>query len=72
MTAVSQLGDTDERPTWVQLTAGASIADVSRTTLHRAMHRGELPFATIGGRRFIAEHDLVAWREQRRGDVQGA
>ena len=52
---------------WRQLTAAAAIAGVSYVTLHRAAVAGEIPYAKVAGRRFFAEVDLLAWRDERLG-----
>jgi hypothetical protein len=51
---------------WIQLTAGARLAQVSRMTLHRALVGGELPYAVVGGERFVLLTDVQVWAEQRR------
>jgi hypothetical protein len=50
---------------WLQLTAAARLAGVSRTSFHLAAAAGELPYATIGRERFFAFDDVVAWAARR-------
>jgi hypothetical protein len=53
----------DQQPhdTWVGLTDGARFAQVGRTTLHYALTAGDIPHATVGGRRLVRLSDLAAW-----------
>lgn len=51
---------------FLRLKAGARVAGVSRSTLDRAVERGEVPFAVIDGERFFLRDDLIAWAEARR------
>jgi hypothetical protein len=53
----------DQQPhdTWVGPMDGARFAQVSRTKLHYALTAGEIPHATIGGRRLIRLADLAEW-----------
>jgi hypothetical protein len=60
--------DQQTRATWVQLTAGARLAQVGRTTLHHALANGEIPYATIAGERFVLVADLAVWADARAGD----
>ena len=51
---------------WLALAEAARLAGVPRSTLDRAVRRGELPFARTQLGRLFAEDDVLAWREARR------
>jgi excisionase family DNA binding protein len=54
---------------WLRLKEGAERIGVSRTTLHYAAQRGDVPFAlTPFGHRLFLAADLDEYAEQRRHD----
>lgn len=44
----------------------ADIADLGRTSIFRALARGELPSLKVGRRRLILREDLHAWLHSKR------
>ncbi len=44
----------------------AEIADLGRTSIFRALARGELPSLKVGRRRLILREDLHAWLHSKR------
>jgi hypothetical protein len=56
---------------WLRLAEAAQLADdTPRSTFDEAVRRGEMPFVVVGGFRFFAPSDVLAWAERRRQDGQ--
>jgi excisionase family DNA binding protein len=58
-------------PEWLALAEAARLAEVPRSTLDRAVRRGELPYAKTTLGRLFAEEDVLAWRAARDQKTRG-
>ena len=63
----------DTEPNVLPLTVAADEKGVHRTTIHRAIDRGEINTVQVGRRRFVARDETFEdWTPQRRENRTGA
>jgi excisionase family DNA binding protein len=55
---------TEAPPEWLTLIQAAREINKSRSPLDRAVRRGELPFAVVGGTRLFNRADVQAYGER--------
>lgn len=63
-------GQVAEGPLLLDLVGAASALSVSRTKLYGLMRNDAFPSVVIGGRRYVAHADLVAYVDRLRADAQ--